>query len=290
MAIRRLAVLGLAGLLTACAGGPGASSHGPASSTTVPASTTPAPARLDRPAAVEATLTRVERRLRAADDTTAATLGFEQERAYAALAAHPEWRATVTAAMPADVQRAVSANIDAGTELSSLTGSGPPATTLPSWTIRAPLPEATLLADYHEAESLTGISWTDLAAIHFIESRLGRIVGPSSAGAQGPMQFLPATWATYGKGADIDNDHDAIVAAGRLLAAHGGTTDIGRALLAYNDDTRYTRAVQDYAGVLLASPAAFDGYYQWPVYFQTATVTYLLPTGYPSQPAVRAPR
>jgi membrane-bound lytic murein transglycosylase B len=130
------------------------------------------------------------------------------------------------------------------------------------------------------------VPWAYLAAIHLVESRLGRIMGPSGAGAQGPMQFIPSTWAAYGRG-NINDDRDAILAAGRYLAARGGAANIGKALLAYNADTRYVKAVEDYANVLLASPAAFDGYYQWPVFFQTATGTYLLPEGYPRQPAVR---
>ena len=75
--------------------------------------------------------------------------------------------------------------------------------------------------------------------------------------------------------------------AARLLAAHGGASNINRALLAYNDDQRYAQAVEDYAGVLAASPAAFDGYYQWPVVYETSSGTYVLPVGYPSQPAQR---
>ncbi len=34
--------------------------------------------------------------------------------------------------------------------------------------------------------------WYYLAAINLIETRMGRIDGLSTAGAQGPMQFLPA--------------------------------------------------------------------------------------------------
>ena len=112
-------------------------------------------------------------------------------------------------------------------------------------------------------------------------------MGPSSAGAQGPMQFLPSTFAEYGHGGNIDDDHDAILAAARLLATHNGATNINQALLGYNDDQRYAEAVEDYASVLLANPAAFDGYYQWPVVYQTSTGTYVLPEGYPTQPAVR---
>ena len=52
-----------------------------------------------------------------------------------------------------------------------------------------------LLGHYAEAEQLTGIPWYWLAAIHLQETRMGRIEGVSTAGAVGPMQFLPTTWA-----------------------------------------------------------------------------------------------
>ncbi|HEV3452891.1 MAG TPA: lytic transglycosylase domain-containing protein [Acidimicrobiia bacterium] len=275
-------------LLVGCTGGsstgarPSARAHAPATTTVT---TTPLP--LDGPAALAATLTTIERGLRAPGDPDAARLGLVQVRAYGTLVSHPEWRAGVLAAVPADVQPAVSANLDASVSLDSLTTAGPKAATFPPWTVRAPLPEPTLLADYHEAEQATGVPWGYLAGIHLIESRLGRIMGPSSAGAQGPMQFEPATWAEYGRGTNIDDDHDAILAAGRLLAARGGPANIGRALLAYNNDSRYVRAVEDYETVLAANAAAFDGYYQWPVVYETSAGTYVLPVGYPQQPAVR---
>jgi hypothetical protein len=36
---------------------------------------------------------------------------------------------------------------------------------------------------------------------NYAESKFGRVVSASSAGAQGPMQFIPSTWAAYGLGA-----------------------------------------------------------------------------------------
>jgi membrane-bound lytic murein transglycosylase B len=286
-----LAVLSVAGLvLGACSGGSGSSQGSPATQqSAVAASTTTstlAPT-LDSPAAVAGALTQVERGLRAVSDPNPATLGTAQQRAYETLVAHPEWRTAALALIPADIASAVTSNLDAGVSLDALTSTGPAATTLPSWTIRAPQPEATLLADYHAAEAASGVPWAYLAGIHLIESRLGRIMGPSNAGAQGPMQFEPSTWAEYGQGTNIDDDHDAILAAGRFLAAHGGAANISRALLSYNNDSRYVRAVTDYATVLLAAPAAYDGYYEWQVEFQTASGTFVLPVGYPTQPALR---
>ena len=76
-----------------------------------------------------------------------------------------------------------------------------------------------------------GLSWTVLAAIGQIESADGQNVGPSTAGALGPMQFLPSTWATWGidgfgdTGApDVMNPFDAVPSAARLLCADGATS------------------------------------------------------------------
>jgi len=70
-----------------------------------------------------------------------------------------------------------------------------------------------------------------------IESRFGRIVGLSSAGAHGPMQFMPSTFASYGAGGDILSPHDSIMAAGRYLAANGFAQDPDHALFRYNHST-----------------------------------------------------
>jgi membrane-bound lytic murein transglycosylase B len=137
-----------------------------------------------------------------------------------------------------------------------------------------------LVGYYKEAEAQFGIRWQYLAAIHFVETRMGRIHGNSSAGAQGPMQFLPSTWAAYGGGGNIDDNRDAILAAGRFLAATGGVSDIGRALFAYNPSSHYVAAIEDYAGLLVADPRAYDGYYAWQVYVTTTAGTVRLPEGW----------
>jgi membrane-bound lytic murein transglycosylase B len=107
---------------------------------------------------------------------------------------------------------------------------------------------------------------------------MGRIRGTSSAGARGPMQFLPATWRRYGGGGDIHVTGDAVLAAGRLLRANGAPADMARALYAYNPSRRYVRAVTAYAEQMRADRRAFLGYYQWQVYYGDI----LLPEGYRS--------
>ena len=104
---------------------------------------------------------------------------------------------------------------------------------LPPWRILAPPRMGQLRGYYAEAQRLTGVHWTYLAAINLVETRMGRIRGASPAGARGPMQFLPATWASYGAGGDINNPRDAILAAARLLRANGAPEDMAAALYRY---------------------------------------------------------
>jgi len=88
-----------------------------------------------------------------------------------------------------------------------------------------------------------------LAGINSIESGFGENLGPSSAGAYGWMQFMPATWAAYGVDADGDGQRDpadpedAIHAAARYLSASGAPRDWHRALFAYNHADWYVRQV-----------------------------------------------
>ena len=167
----------------------------------------------------------------------------------------------------------------AGAALTS-PGLGAPPTALPDWTILAPRPPDVLLGYYREAEVSSGIPWAYLAAIHFVETRMGRIHGNSPAGAQGPMQFVPSTWADYGEGEDINDDRAAILAAGRYLRAAGGPTDMDTALFAYNHSSSYVDAIKLYAGVMLQSPPAYYGYYSWQVYVQTTDGVTRLPEGW----------
>lgn len=106
------------------------------------------------------------------------------------------------------------------------------------------------------AKRCSGLSWTVLAAIGQVESAHGRNVGPSSAGALGPMQFIPQTWRRHGFDADGDgkanvmNPYDAVPSAARYLCAHGageGRGSLRNAIYAYNHAWWYVRAVLNLA-------------------------------------------
>jgi soluble lytic murein transglycosylase-like protein len=227
---------------------------------------------------VAAELGRVEVQIDSPDTPTRRylSLGRRQQSAYHLLATHPDWVPTVLAAVPASIRTAVEANLSAAQQIDNLNGSS---SALPHWRIVAPPAPDVLLGYYDEAEQAYGIAWQYLAAINLIETNMGRIQGLSSAGAQGPMQFMPATWASYGHG-DVNNPRDAILAAGRYLKAHGAPSNMTRAIYAYNPSMLYVRAVQLYAQQMFANDRAFLAYYNWEVYVQTKTGEVLLPEGF----------
>jgi cell wall-associated NlpC family hydrolase len=109
------------------------------------------------------------------------------------------------------------------------------------------------------AASCPGLPWTVLAAINEVESADGTSPlpgvrsGANFAGAEGPMQFEPATFAAYANpvppgGANPPSPYDstdAIYAAARDLCANGGAAaaTIGAAVFAYNHSAAYVNQV-----------------------------------------------
>lgn len=208
-----------------------------------------------------------------------------EQAAYRAIARHPEWEATARGRIPAELIDVYDRNVDARRQLTALT---PVRNTLPAWRIEPPAPADELLGYYHQAEAESGVGWNYLAAINFIETRFGSIVGASTAGAQGPMQFLPSTFAGYGQGGDIHSPRDSILAAGRYLAANGFAADRDHAIYAYNHASEYVRAVDQYAALMAADPATFAAYYRWDVYCFTTAGDVLLPIGYDASSPIPA--
>jgi hypothetical protein len=128
---------------------------------------------------------------------------------------------------------------------------------------RRPLPAGVLLEYFEEGQRRFGVPWELLAAVNFVESKFGRVRSPSSAGAQGPMQFLPATWAAYGLGGDIHDPHDAILGAANYLHQSGAPGSYRDALYSYNQSRLYVDAVLSYARLIRRDREALYLLYSW---------------------------
>lgn len=158
--------------------------------------------------------------------------------------------------------------------LTGLVGGDP----APSATAAARIPGPMLALYESAATACPGLPWTVLAAIGTVESDNGISdlpgvhSGANFAGAEGPMQFEPATFAAYDLpvppgGAAPPSPYDptdAVYAAARMLCANGGAdpATLHAAIFAYNHSDAYVLQVlalaQSYAqtGVLVATPGA----------------------------------
>ena len=132
------------------------------------------------------------------------------------------------------------------------------------------IPPAMLALYQQAATTCPGLPWTILAAIGTVESDNGQSdlpgvhSGANAAGAEGPMQFEPKTFATYDEpvppgGAVPPSPYDptdAVYAAARLLCADGGAggADLSGAVYAYNHSASYVAQVLALAQSYAAAP------------------------------------
>jgi membrane-bound lytic murein transglycosylase B len=130
-------------------------------------------------------------------------------------------------------------------------------------------PAGILLLYYREAERRFRVPWNVLAAVNFVESKFGKLRSASAAGAQGPMQFMPATWRQYGLGGNVRDARDAILGAANYLHASGVPGDLRGALHAYNPSTAYVDAVLRYARRIRADRTTYYALYSWQVFVKT---------------------
>jgi membrane-bound lytic murein transglycosylase B len=210
--------------------------------------------------------------------TWSAESGPTHQGAIHAVVLMPSLREPVLAAITDKARRTtVAVEIDAAIQLRKLTKAQ---AKLPAWIIKAPAPATELRAAYDEAQKETGVQWQYLAAVNFVETKFGRIRGTSTAGAQGPMQFLPSTWKIYGKGGDINSDRDSIAAAARFLKAKGAPRNMRKALFRYNNSNLYVDAVIAYATTMAADPKMLDDYHGWNVFYRWVEGDVVLQQGY----------
>jgi membrane-bound lytic murein transglycosylase B len=176
----------------------------------------------------------------------------------------PALAARVIRLLPRALARDITDDVLAHRELARLTPPRP----LSAFRPGPAAPAAKLLRWYREAQRRSGVAWQLLAAVNFVESAFGRMRETSVAGAQGPMQFMPSTWASYGRG-DIHDPHASILAAARFLRAAGAPDEERGALHRYNPSAAYVDAVERYAGRIRRNSRAFRHFYARPVVVRT---------------------
>jgi soluble lytic murein transglycosylase-like protein len=195
-------------------------------------------------------------------------LSLYQERIYRTLGKNAKLATATVRRLPSSLQPGARANSDAASQLLSLTR---PISKPTTFRTRDPKPAALLLGYFKEAQRKFGVAWQVLAAVMSVESRFGRVISDSYAGARGPMQFIPSTWSAYGMGGDVHDPHDAIMGAANYLRASGAPGDYRRALYAYNPAQQYVDAVMDYANQMIDDRRDYYAYYSWQVFVLTTS-------------------
>jgi membrane-bound lytic murein transglycosylase B len=188
-----------------------------------------------------------------------------EQRIQLLLAQKPRLASATISRLPAALAAEVRTNLVAKRELWRLT----PVSRRRRFRTGPALPPAALLRYYRAGQRRFGVAWNLLAAVNFVESAFNKLRNNSATGAQGPMQFMPATWRAYGLGGNVHDPHDAIMGAANYLRANGAPRDNGRALYRYNPSRLYVDAVLRYAYRIRSDRRAFYDYYSWQVYVRT---------------------
>ncbi len=229
-----------------------------------------------------ALFTDVERALRVdgLSDAAYADLGHTEQLIVRTLIRNEDWIPEFLDGVPEDLRPFAELHILARQELGLHVGDAVPGENVPPWEIIDPVPMDDLVTYYKAAGEATGIDWEVLAGVNLVETVVGRINGVSSAGAQGPMQFLPTTWPEVSQGGDVLDPEDAIHGAARYLVQRGGLESINDGLWGYNNSYEYGNAVLAYADLLRLDEDAFRGFYNWEVYVGSVEGTLWLPVGF----------
>jgi hypothetical protein len=168
--------------------------------------------------------------------------------------------ATVTVVFPLALLLLVTADRSASQASPSLAGG-------PSVTALSDIPPAYLPLYMAAARTCPGLPWGVLAGIGEVESDHGQSTAPgvrsgaNFAGAEGPMQFEPATFTWYATDADPGaqlspyNPTDAIYTAATMLCANGAASGTGagirQAVFAYNHSWTYVNDVRQFLDRLM---------------------------------------
>jgi soluble lytic murein transglycosylase-like protein len=196
-----------------------------------------------------------------------AHFGLRQQRILRHISRHPRLARRVLARVPSPRRPAFASILRAMRDLTEL--NGVPPKQRPRIRTGRPAPPADLLRWYRKARGRFGVGVHVLAAVNFVETAFNKLRNRSTAGAQGPMQFIPSTWAAYGLGGDIRDPHDAILGAANYLHANGAPRTYPRALYRYNPSQLYVDAVLRYARLIARDRRWLYAFYSWQVFIRS---------------------
>jgi hypothetical protein len=191
-----------------------------------------------------------------------------QQRITRFLARHTRLAERTLPLLPAELRRETRANTKAAAELFSIVR---PISRPSRFRTGPPQPAGVLLGWFRKAEGRFKVDWELLAAVMYVESKFGRVLSTSTAGAQGPMQFIPSTWDAYGLGGDVHDPHDAIMGAANYLHRSGAPGKDRQALYAYNHSWAYVNAVLRYTNQMKRDRGNYYAYYNWQVFVLTTS-------------------